>query len=111
MVGIDFDEWAFQNAKENADLNNISNIQFIHGDINVIGDVRYDVVLANINRNCILNDIEKYVSIMDHSAEILLSGFLEEDSILILNKTKQLGLELVVSKNKNKWQMLHLKRV
>ena len=111
LVGIDVDEWAFKNAKENSDLNNISNIHFIHGDINVIGNVRYDVVLANINRNCILNDIEKYVSIMNHSAEILLSGFLEEDILLILNKTEQLGLELVVSKNKNKWQMLHLKKV
>ena len=111
LVGIDVDEWAFKNAKENADLNHISNIHFIHGDINDIGNVRYDVLLANINRNCILNDIEKYVSIMNNSADILLSGFLEEDSVLILNKTEQLGLELVVSKNKNKWQMLHLKKV
>ena len=47
---------------------------------------------------------------MDDSAEILLSGFLKEDIPLILEKTKQLGLKLVVSKNKNKWQMLRLKR-
>ena len=48
---------------------------------------------------------------MDDSAEILLSGFLEEDTPFILKRIEQLGLELVVSKNKNKWQMLHLKRV
>ena len=48
---------------------------------------------------------------MDDSGEILLSGFLEEDISLILKKAEQFGLSLVVSKNKNKWQMLHLTRV
>ena len=110
LVGIDFDEWAFINAQENAELNNISNIQFVHGDATAVGNAKYGVILANINRNIILNDIEIYVGAMDDSAEILLSGFLKEDISLILEKTKQLGLKLVVSKNKNKWQMLHLKR-
>jgi ribosomal protein L11 methyltransferase len=110
LVGIDFDEWAFINAQENAELNNISNIQFVHGDATAVGKAKYDVILANINRNIILNDIEIYVGAMDDSAEILLSGFLKEDISLILEKTKQLGLKLVVSKNKNKWQILHLKR-
>ena len=47
---------------------------------------------------------------MEDKSEILFSGFLKEDVPLILDKSKQLGLELVVLKNKNKWQMLHLKR-
>ena len=110
LVGIDYDTWSFNNAKENAALNNISDIHFIHGDVGAISNVKYDIILANINRNVILNDIENYVSVMDDSSEILLSGFLEEDTPLILKKTKQLGLKLIVSKNKNKWQMLHLKR-
>ena len=110
LVGIDFDEWAFENSLQNSVLNNISNIHFINGNSSNIGNVKYDIILANINRNIILNDIAIYVSAMEDSAEILLSGFLEEDTHLILNKTKQLGLDLVVSKNKNKWQMLHLRR-
>ena len=110
LVGIDFDEWAFENAKENAELNDVLNIHFIHGHANAISNEKYDVILANINRNIILNDIEIYVGAMRNAATILLSGFLEEDIPLILQKTEQLGLELVVSKNKNKWQMLHLKR-
>ncbi len=111
LVGIDFDDWAFENAKENAVLNNISNIHFIHGDANAIGSIRYDVVLANINRNIILNDIEIYVEAMGDTSILLLSGFLEEDIPLILGKAESLGLKLVVLKNKSKWQMLHLKRV
>ena len=47
---------------------------------------------------------------MNVSADIFLSGFLEEDISLVLNKSNELGLKLIVSKNKNKWQMLHLKK-
>ena len=111
LVGIDFDEWAFDNAKENAGLNNISNIHFIHGDADAIGNAKFDVILVNINRNIILNDIEIYEAAMGMHATILLSGFLQEDNPLVLDKTEQLGLKLIVSKNKNKWQMLHLRRV
>ncbi len=111
LVAIDFDKWAFKNAKENAILNDVSNIDFIYGDVNDIGKSRYDVVLANINRNVLINDIEAYVACMQISAEILLSGFLEEDIPFLLKKAEELSLELVVSKNKNKWQMLHLKKV
>ena len=110
LIAIDSDEWSFKNAKENSQLNNISNINFIHGDINDIGDTKFDVVLANISRNVILNDIEIYVDQMKDDGQILLSGFLKEDIPLILEKTGQLGLELVVVKNKDKWQMLHLRR-
>ena len=110
LVGIDFDEWAYENAKENSGLNSVSNIDFIHGNADVIGDAKFDVILANINRNIILQEIEAYVGAMNEKSQILLSGFLKEDIFLILEKSEQFGLELVVSKHKNKWQMLHLKK-
>ena len=110
LIGIDFDEWAYENAIENAKNNGISDISFIHGDANMIGDVTFDIILANINRNIILQDIVTYVNAMNTKSEILFSGFLKEDIPLILKKSEQLGLELVVSKHKNKWQMLHLKK-
>ena len=110
IVGIDFDQWAYENALENVVLNSVSNINFIHGDANAIGDAQFDVILANINRNVILKDIEVYLKAMNEKSQILLSGFLKEDIPLILEKSEQLGLELVDSKHKNKWQMLHLER-
>ena len=110
LIGIDFDEWAFENAEENAQLNSVDNIDFIHGDAGAIGDKTFDIILANINRNIILQDIATYVGAMNEKSEILFSGFLKEDIPLILEKSEQLGLELVVSKHKNKWQMLHLKK-
>ena len=110
LIGIDFDEWAYENAVENAGLNGVSTIDFIHGDADAIGDAKFDIILANINRNIILQDIAVYVGAMNKQSQILFSGFLKEDIPLILEKSEQLGLELVVSKHKNKWQMLHLKR-
>ena len=110
LIGIDFDEWAFENAEENAKLNAVDNIDFIHGDADAIGDAKFDIILANINRNIILQDIASYVGAMNAQSEILFSGFLKEDIPLILEKSEQLGLELVVLKHKNKWQMLHLKK-
>lgn len=110
LVGIDFDEWAVENSVENASLNKVENIDFVHGDVDAIGEAKYDIILANINRNIILQDIEVYVGAMSTESQILFSGFLEEDVPLILEKSEQLGLELVVLKNKNKWQMLHLRK-
>ena len=110
IFGIDFDEWAYENAVENAEINAISIISFMHGDADAIGYSTFDIILANINRNIILQDIATYVSAMNIKSEIIFSGFLKEDIPLILKKSEQLGLELVVSKHKNKWQMLHLKK-
>lgn len=111
LLGIDLDEWAFKNSLENAELNNVSNINFIHGDVSSIKRSEVDIILANINRNVILNDIKNYISIMRKNARILLSGFLHEDIPVVLEKTSKFGLELITQKNKNKWQMLHLKKV
>ena len=110
LVGIDNDEWAYENALENATFNAISTISFIHGDADAIGHATFDIILANINRNIILKDIVTYVRAMNTKSEIIFSGFLKEDIPLILEKSEQLGLELVVSKHKKKWQMLHLKK-
>ena len=111
VLAVDIHEWAYKNGIENALLNDISNIDFIHGKVDKIQGFNYDIVLANINRNLILQDIKHYVTALnDNNSEILLSGFLKKDIPLILDKSEQLGLQLVCSKNKNKWQMLHLKR-
>ena len=111
LVGVDIDEWAFKNAQENAVLNNISNIDFIYGDVGAFNNSGVDFVFANIHRNIILKDIKDYVSVMKKNARLLLSGLLEKDVSIVLEKASQFGLELITQKNKNKWQMLHLLRV
>lgn len=110
LVAIDWDKWAFKNGIENAHLNDVNNIRFIDGDVHEIPSKKFDVVLANINRNIILQDLQKYIDSMKDCADIILSGFLKEDITLIIDRTEELRLELVILKNKNKWQMMHLRK-
>ena len=105
-LGIDIDEWSYKNSKENAVLNNLNSIKFLLGDINSVKG-SFDIILANINRNVILSDLDRYYQSMKENSEILLSGFLSDDVKLIREKAESLGLSLVSHKNKNKWNLLH----
>lgn len=103
---IDIDEWSYENSVENATLNNTEDINFFLGDVTAIKGT-FDVVLANINRNIILEDISKYIDSLNENSDLLLSGFLSEDVIIIRDKVESLGLSFVSHKNKNKWNLLH----
>jgi ribosomal protein L11 methyltransferase len=103
---IDIDEWSYENSVENATLNNTEDIDFCLGDVTAIKGA-FDVVLANINRNIILEDISKYIDSMNENSDLLLSGFLSQDVIIIRDKAESLGLSFVSHKNKNKWNLLH----
>tara|TARA_B110000240_G_scaffold23890_1_gene24168 strand:- start:1374 stop:2198 length:825 start_codon:yes stop_codon:yes gene_type:complete len=103
---IDIDEWSYENSVENATLNNTEDINFCLGDVTAINGA-FDVVLANINRNIILEDISKYIDSLNDNSDLLLSGFLSEDVIIIRDKAESLGLSFVSHKNKNKWNLLH----
>ena len=105
-LGIDIDEWSYNNSKENAILNNIFSIEFLLGDISRING-SFDIVLANINRNVILSDLDKYYHLMKENSDLLLSGFLSNDVKLIREKAESLGLSLVSHKNKDKWNLIH----
>ena len=111
-VACDIDEWAYKNAIENSILNSVSDIDFFHGDHTELEDrFNFDIVLVNINTNNILKNIDSYIMLMGKKSQILLSGFLETDVLTIKDKILDLGFNLIYKKNKNKWQMLHLRRV
>ena len=105
-LGIDIDEWSYNNSKENVFLNNIFSIEFLLGEISSING-SFDIVLANINRNVILSDLDKYYHLMKENSDLLLSGFLSNNVKLIREKAESLGLSLVSHKNKDKWNLLH----
>lgn len=108
-IGIDIDDWADKNAKENAVLNACKKTEFELGDVTKIEGRKFDVVLANINRNIILADLEKYCAALNVEGDILLSGFYKEDEHLIVEKAEELSLKLIASKEKENWLLLHFK--
>ncbi len=100
---FDIDEWSVENTIENLELNNIKNVSVSLGTIQDQTAVQYDIVLANINRNILLDEIPLYVTFMKAGAHLFVSGFYEHDAIDIIAKATECGLKLIQQKSKNKW--------
>lgn len=80
---IDIDEWSVENSKENAERNNV-NLDIELGTADNLGNEKFDIILANINRNILISDIPTYVSVLNNGGQLLLSGlcFFDVDDIL-----------------------------
>lgn len=105
VVGFDIDEWSVENTQHNAAINEVDNIEVFHGDAHVLSHVSgvFDVVLANINRNILLNDMPAYLEIMNAGSVLIISGFYEEDVKLLDEKANSLGLVKTSQKTDNHW--------
>lgn len=105
VVGFDIDEWSVENTQHNAAINEVDNIEVFHGDAHVLSHVSgvFDVVLANINRNILLNDMPAYLEIMNAGSVMIISGFYEEDVKLLDKKANSLGLVKTSQKTDNNW--------
>ena len=107
IVGIDIDDWSVENSVENVSINNCSKIEIFKGDAEKLNDFGiFEIVIANINRNILLEDMQYYVSHLAENGKILFSGFYSEDIPLLEDKAKSLGLELIDTLGKNNWSML-----
>ena len=106
---IDIDIWSTESAHEAAELNAISHkMEIILGTVEMIEGRTYDLVMANINRNIILNDIARYEAALNDGGTLLLSGFLEGDVDDILAATNALNLKLVAKLQEEEWVALKL---
>jgi ribosomal protein L11 methyltransferase len=103
---IDIDNWCYLNSIENAERNNCRHITVEEGDAALLTGRKYDVIIANINRNILLNDMQQYVDCLNDNAILLLSGFYEEDIPYIDASCREKGLKLVNKHQKNNWVAL-----
>lgn len=103
LDAIDIDEWCFENSEENIQRNNCKNISVYLGDASLLQKKKYDVIIANINRNILLEDMNAYINSLNPKGELYLSGFYIEDLPLIEERCNNLGLIFVDNKEKNKW--------
>lgn len=100
---IDVDNWCYLNSLENIQRNKCSAIDVIEGDARLLKNRRYDVIIANINRNILLEDIPAYAETLNANGTLLLSGFYKEDLPLLIDRCKQFVLEFVTNIEKNNW--------
>jgi ribosomal protein L11 methyltransferase len=106
IVAFDIEEWAAENARENAELNNCPQIIVRQGTIQDEPQYKYDIVLANINRNILLREIPVYQTFMKDKALLLVSGFYENDAEDIAEMAQSVGLKQIGIKTKNNWASL-----
>lgn len=104
VTAIDIDDWCVNNSRDNIALNNIHNITVELGDASLLeGRQPFDVIIANINRNILMNDMAAYTNCMHSGSEIYMSGFYVEDIPVLREKAESLGLEFVHHREKNNW--------
>ena len=104
---IDIDNWCYFNSIENGQRNNITNMDVFEGDASILTqEPKYDLVIANINRNILLEDMHAYVKTMNANSTILFSGFYTEDIPFIQAEAEKLGLEYVSQLERNNWVSL-----
>ena len=103
---IDIDNWCYLNSIENAERNNCKHISVYEGDAALLQGKKYDLIIANINRNILLNDMQSYVDCLNAGGTILFSGFYEEDIPFIDNSCTEKGLTYIKKFQRNNWVSL-----
>ena len=100
---VDIDEWCYENSIENIERNICKNISVYKGDASFFKEKKYEVIIANINRNILLQDMEIYFNGLEDNGTLYLSGFYKEDLDLITETCNNLGLTFVQNKERNNW--------
>lgn len=103
---IDIDNWCYLNSIENAERNNCKHISVYEGDASLLVGKKYDVIIANINRNILLNDMQQYVACLNENGILFLSGFYTEDIPVISESCTSKGLTYVKQFERNNWVAL-----
>lgn len=107
---VEIDEFAYENAKENVQLNGATHIDLHLGDASTLAKIRdIDLFIANINRNIITADLAAYADTLSPGASVVLSGFYEEDIHIIMQTAEALGLTYADHTVLDRWASLHLK--
>lgn len=112
ITAIDIDKWAYDNVQENAKLNNIHINEIILSDASCLKYKQpFDLILSNITRNILLQDMDKYVEVLSPEGTIILSGFYTEDVKMIKDKAEKLGLKMMSYSTKDNWALVEVKKI
>jgi ribosomal protein L11 methyltransferase len=104
IVAIDYDPVCYESSIENSQLNNITNIKALCGSKEAIPDVQYDIILANINRNILIDQMARYAEALKSEGEIFFSGFYETtDMDIIIDEARKYGLKYISHKKDKEW--------
>ena len=102
---IDIDRWCYENSLENIQRNNCNHITVYEADASLLKE-KYDVIIANINRNILLSDMKTYTDCLNENGVLLLSGFYKEDIVIIEDEVTKHGVTFETMIQRNNWVAL-----
>jgi len=103
---VDYDNWCYLNSLENVERNNCQHITVIEGDASALQGKTYDVIIANINRNILMQDMKRYVSCLNDNGILFLSGFYNDDIPMIQGECEKYLLKFSEKLERNNWVSL-----
>lgn len=110
VVGVDNDEWCRLNALENLKLNQITDMRIVLGTVNDITEQKFDLVLANINRNVLIDIKERLLELTKRGKILILSGILDSDLTEIKRQFTQIGFTALEIEQKDEWLAIVFKK-
>lgn len=112
ITAIDYDPVCYESTIENSALNGISNINALCGSKEIIPDEQYEVILANINRNILIDQMERYGEVLKAGGEIYLSGFYENPDLdIIKQEAAKYGMKYISHKKTKEWVAARFKKI
>ncbi|MFC0514423.1 50S ribosomal protein L11 methyltransferase [Mucilaginibacter angelicae] len=104
ITAIDYDPVCYESTIENSALNNVDNIKPLCGSKEVIPDEQYDTILANINRNILIDQMQRYAEVLKTDGEIYFSGFYESPDLdIITDEARKYGLKYITHRKDKEW--------
>ena len=110
VVGIDIDQWAYDNAQDNIQANGTPDIKVKLGGAEALGDENFDILLANSNRNILLRYMQVYCDAIREGGDLLLSGFYVPDAPVLIEEAARYGFKMAGAIEKDHWTALHLRK-
>ncbi len=111
VTAIDNYVFAWENSYDNVQRNGFPEIiSVLHGDASLLGEESYDVILANITRNVLLEDLPTYYSVLNSGGDLFMSGFLATDKDMIVDRASALGLRLIGEKYIEDWVAVRMNK-
>ena len=108
VTAIDIDTWCTDNSRDNVALNHVQGIRILLGGAELLDGMHFDIILANINRNILLTDMQRYAACLPAGGELYMSGFYTDDIPAIEAEAARCGLALAHSCEKNRWAVVKM---
>jgi ribosomal protein L11 methyltransferase len=110
IIAVEIEEWSAENCAYNAQMNDCSKIKSFHGGKELLDNARFDIILANINKNVLRDQMTTYSDILDSKGFLLLSGFFVSDNEELIALATSVGLLFVKYSAKDNWSLLKFQK-